>query len=98
MTVAKEQEGSAGVLLKILFGKNNQGFLILALEGFFRFNVLRKDIAQCISDFTLFGNKKCVTVLCHGNPAMLHTTGLGPTKTKLHTKVGRKYVAEEPLA
>lgn len=98
MTVTKDQKGCAGVLLNILFGKDYQGFFAFTLEWLFRFCVMRKHVAQCVAKFTTFGNKKCVTVLCSGIPAMLQATGLSPTEAELHSKVGRKYIAKEPLA
>ena len=39
MTVAKNKEGHSGMVVKILLGKDYQGFVDLALEGFFGFYV-----------------------------------------------------------
>jgi hypothetical protein len=39
MTVAKNKEGRGGVVVKILLGKDYQGFVDLTLEGLFGFYV-----------------------------------------------------------
>ena len=98
MAVTEDEKGGGRMGVQILLGEDDKRFVGFALKGFFRFYVVRKDIAQGVPDFTVFGDKKPVAILSNGIPAMLQPTGFRPTETELHAPVGGEYVAEEPLA
>ena len=79
VAVTKYEKRGGGMVVKILLGEDDKRFVCLALKGFFRFYVMRQDIAQSIAYFTVVGNKKCVAVLGHCVPSMLQTAGLCPS-------------------
>ena len=49
MAVTEDEKGGGGMVVQILLGEDDKRFVGLALKGFFRFHVVRKDIAQGLS-------------------------------------------------